>query len=435
MARNPLIRKAFEEAAKAELEKLPKEENIIRPYSDDFNVKMEGLFEVSKASHKKRLRFSKVAVIVAALAVMLTFTTSAMLAGDSWLKLFDFKHDPEEYESIEITAEGAVVDEDNYDTLVYTGGAITLKYTVDTGESWEWPDKGVMIYLDGVRQTFDARVDGVEYNDIDMLHLKNVKGAVQSVEFTFEPNVGEKGDELFLTVTAIFDPEVEYYAQCNNKHKELFASHWDNNNDRICDKCFVNIDEIPSGPSSYTRQNETMIKILMEKDAPGNVAIEEDFSGIKVDELNKRIYRSYEYEDSYENIHNDYDTMTGVAASVYKDVKDSYYTEWGADYHASRIETKAKAKDEFTVNLHGATGRYRVSLYINNEIQNVFDGSGYADVNVVHGQQSELTFDLDTIKLPKGDNYCYVMLQRLDGEDDQCRWLDCHSLVYTIEVK
>ena len=335
MARNPLIRKAFEEAAKAELEKLPKEENIIRPYSDDFNVKMEGLFEVSKASHKKRLRFSKVAVIVAALAVMLTFTTSAMLAGDSWLKLFDFKHDPEEYESIEITAEGAVVDEDNYDTLVYTGGAITLKYTVDTGESWEWPDKGVMIYLDGVRQTFDARVDGVEYNDIDMLHLKNVKGAVQSVEFTFEPNVGEKGDELFLTVTAIFDPEVEYYAQCNNKHKELFASHWDNNNDRICDKCFVNIDEIPSGPSSYTRQNETMIKILMEKDAPGNVAIEEDFSGIKVDELNKRIYRSYEYEDSYENIHNDYDTMTGVAASVYKDVKDSYYTEWGADYHAS----------------------------------------------------------------------------------------------------
>lgn len=436
MARNPLIKKAFEEAAKREIEKLPKEENIIRPYSDDFNEKMEELFKTKETAAKKKFRFGKVAVVAAVLAVLFTFTSSAaILKGDAWLKLFSFEPDPENYETISIEAEGATVNEDDFDILTYTGEPITIKYTVDTGESWEWPDRGIMLFLDGVRQSFDARVGDEVYKDIDMLHIENEQGAVRSIEITLEPNMGKKGDELFLDIMAIFDPDVDYYTQCKTERKELFVCHWDDDNDNICDKCDVNLDEIPSGPSSYTRHNETVIKVVMEKDAPVQTVIAENFSGTKVSELNKRIYKSYEYEDSYENIHNDYDTMKGLAASVYKDVKVSYFTEWGADYHSTRIETKAKEKDEFTVNLHGATGKYRVSLYINNEIQNVFDGASYADVNVVHGQQTELVVDIDTTKLPEGDNYCYVILQRLDGEDDYYSWLDCFGLDYTIEVK
>lgn len=436
MARNPLIRKAFEEAARREIEKLPKEENIIRPYTDDFNEKMDELFKVKDTAPRKKFRFGKVAVVAAVLtAVMCTFTASAFIMGDGIWKLVNFNPDPESYETIDITAEDMIVKEDDYDTLFYNGEPVTLKYTIDTGESWEWPDRGLMIFMNGVRQSFDAIVGEEEYKNIDMLHLKNEQGTVRSVEFTFEPNVGKKGDELFLTVMAIFDPNVDYYAQCETEQKQLFVSHWDDDNDSICDKCSVNLDEIPSGPSSYTRHNETMIRVIMEKEAPLQTVIAEDFSGIKVDELNKRIYRSYEYEDSYEKKHNDYDTMKGLAASIYKDIKKSYYTEWGADYHATRIETKAKVSDEFTLNLHGATGRYRVSLYINNEIQNVFDGTAYADVEITHGQQSELIFNLDTTKLPKGDNYCYVLLQRLDGEDDSLHWLDCYTLNYTVEVK
>lgn len=435
MARNPLIRKAFEEAAKREIEKLPKEENIIRPYSDEFNEKMDDLFKVKENSPRHRFRFSKVAVVAAVLAVTLTFTTSAFLKGDSIWKLVNFEPDPDKYETIDIKADGAVEKEDDYDTLTYTGEPITLKYTVDTGESWEWPDRGVMIFIDGIRQTFDARVNGEEFKGIDMLHLQNEPGTVKSIEFTFEPNVGNKGDEVFLDVMAIFDPCVNYYPQCNSKQKQLFVGHADADNDSICDDCSVNIDEIPSGPSSYTRQNEAIIKVIMEKDAPMQTAIADNFSGIRIDELDKRIYKSYEYEDSFENIHNDYDTMQGAVASVYKNIKDSYIREWGVDCHATRIKTKAKEKDGFTVNLHGATGKYRVSIYINNEIQTVFDGAAYADVDVVHGQQTELVFDLDTTKLPEGDNYCYVLLQRLDSEDGISRWLDCFGLDYIVEVK
>lgn len=435
MAGNPLIRKVFEEAAKREIEKLPKEENIIRPYTDEFNEKMEELFKVKESTPKRRFRFGKIAVVAAVLAVTLTFTTSAFLKGDGIWKLLNFEPDPENYETVEIKADGAVEKEDDYDTLTYTGEPVTLKYTIDTGESWEWPDRGIMIFLDGVRQSFDARVNDEVYKDIDMLHLENEKGTVRSIEFTLEPNVGKKGDELFLDVMAIFDPDVDYYPQCKSKHKQLFVSHTDDDNDSICDDCSVNIDELSSGPSTYTRQNETMIRVIMEKDAPSKTAIAESFSGIKVAELDKRIYKSYEYEDSFENIHNDYDAMQGVTASIYKDIKDSYIREWGVECHATRIKTKAKEKDDFIINVHGATGRYRVSLYINNEIQTVFDGAAYADIDVVHGNQSELNVSIDTTKLPKGDNYCYVILQRLDGDEGYFRYLDGFGLNYTIEVK
>ena len=152
------------------------------------------------------------------------------------------------------------------------------------------------------------------------------------------------------------------------------------------------------------------------------------------DELDKKIYESYEYEDSYENKLNDYDTVQSLAAVLYKSVRKSYVSEWGVDCHKTRIETKAKENDDFIINLHGATGKYRVSLYINNEIQNVFDGKAYADVDVVHGQQAELNLKLDTTALPEGDNYCYVLFQRLDGEADVFRWIH-RGLVYTVEVR
>lgn len=440
MKKNPLLEKAFEEAAQREIDSLPKEEQIVRPYTDEFETKMHTLFDSFGEETEKtvpvRKRKIKWAALIAAVLMTVVFsvTASAIIKGDSMWKLFDFKPDPEKYETIEIEAEGAVVNEGDYDTLIYTGEPVTLKYTIDTGESWDWPDRGIMVYLDGVRQTFDAKVGEEEYENIDMLHLQNEQGSVRSIEFTFEPNIGKKGDEMFLSVLAIFDPYVIYYPQCETEHKDLFVGHQDDDNDRICDKCLINTDEIPSGPSSYTLQPEAMIRVIMEKDAPVQTVTVDNFSGMKVDGLNKRIYKSYEYEDSYENKLNDYDTMEGLAAVLYKSVRSSYVSEWGVYGHVTRIETKAKENDEFTVNLHGATGKYRVSLYINNEIQNVFDGSAYVDADIVHGQQTELTFNLDTTKLPEGDNYCYVLFQRLDGDMDAFRWIH-YGLVYTIEVK
>ena len=434
--RNPLLRQAFEEAAKREINGLPAERLIVRPYSQAHQNKMD-IVLAGKESKKKRISFKRaVAVVLAAAITMSLFVvgTSAILNSDSMWKLFNTTPDPENYESIDIEFEGIVKYEDDYDMLTYTGKPITVKYTVETGKSWDWPDKGIMIYIDGVRQTFDAKVEGKTYKNIDMLHLEKENGQKKEVEFTFEPNIGKKGDTMFLSVLAIFDPYVNYYPQCKSDQKELFVCHWDDDNNRICDKCMVNIDEIPSGPSSYTIDSQTMIKVVMEKDAPVQTGIVTDFSGAKVDKLNDRIYDGYSYEDSFENEHNGYDEMQSIVAAVYKSVETSYITENGVDGHRTRIETQAKENDDFIINLHGAEGKYRVSLYINNELQNVFDGEAYADVDVAHGQQTEMNIKLDTTKLNEGDNYCYVLFQKLDGEEDVFRWIH-YGLVYTIEVK
>ncbi len=434
--RNPLLRQAFEEAARREINELPAENLIVRPYSKEHGKRMNQILN-GEQPQKKRISFRRaVAVVLAAVITMSLFVvgTSALLNSESMQKLFNFTPDSENYESIDIDFEGIVEYEDDYDTLIYTGKPITVKYTVDTGESWNWPDKGIMIYIDGVRQTFDAKVSEESYKNIDMLHLENKQGEIREIEFTFEPNIGKKGDEMFISFLAIFDPDVNYFTQCRTERKGLFVCHWDDDNNRICDRCMVNIDEIPSGPSSYTIDSQSMIKVVMEKDAPVQTAVVKNFSGTKVDKLNDRIYDGYSYEDSFENEHNGYDEMQSLVAAVYKSINESYVTDNGVNGHRTRIETKAKENDDFIINLHGATGKYRVSLYINNELQNVFDGEAYADVDVVYGQQSELNIKLDTTKLNEGDNYCYVLFQKLDGEGDVFRWIH-YSLVYTIEVE
>lgn len=76
--RNPMIKRAFEEAAKRELEALPEEKFVIRPYSDSFNENMETLLgkenEV-KVIRKKRFSFKRMAV--AAIVAILCLTVIA----------------------------------------------------------------------------------------------------------------------------------------------------------------------------------------------------------------------------------------------------------------------------------------------------------------------------------------------------------------------
>jgi len=434
--RNSLIKEAFEQAAKKELELLPEEENIIRTYSDEFQLKTEKLFEAkSQAAPKKKLRFGKVAVIAAVLAVLLTFTASAFITGGGMWKLFNFKSDPERYQKIEVEVEDSYENDEVFveKVMEYTGEPITVKYYVDTGESWNWPDKGIMVYIDGVRQTFSAKVGEQEHKNIEMLHMENEKGTEKNVEITLKPNVGKKGDEMYLSVVVIFDPEVTCYPQCISEHKLLRPMHYDYDRDDFCDRCSTDVTTEKGGPSSLTVSSESMTKIVMKQDAPVKTEITENYSGLKTSELNERIYKSYGYESS-DGKHNEYDTMEGFATVIYKDVKDSYFLEWGVWCHSTRIETKAKEKDEFILNLHGATGKYRVSLFVNNEIKPVFDGAYYTDVDIVHGQQSELAVSLDTTKLPKGDNYFYVMYEKLDGNVDVFRSAE-NGRVYTVEVR
>lgn len=81
--RNPMLKKAFEEAAKKELSALPEEKFVIRPYSDKFDEKMEKLFSKEKEIKeikKKTFRFNRIAV-AAIVAIMCITVITAGAAG------------------------------------------------------------------------------------------------------------------------------------------------------------------------------------------------------------------------------------------------------------------------------------------------------------------------------------------------------------------
>lgn len=437
--RNEMLKAAFEEAERTELERLPGEDKIIRPYSEDFRNRMDALLGEDKkeADKKKRFHFGRIAVVAAVLVALFSFTTSALLKDDAWARLFNLKPDPEKYQTVEVEASEAYENDEVFveKAIEYTGEPISLKYSVDTGETWNWPDQGIMVFIDGVKQVFSVKNADGEQKNIEMLHLQNEAGTEREFEITLQPNVGKKGDEMYLSIVAVFDPYVNFYTQCDFEYKQLNPMHYDDNGDWICEKCTKAFNDATFGaPSSLTHQSEAMFKLIMKKDAPTQTAVVEKYSGLKTDKLDKLIYDSYEYEDGFGEKFNEYDTIEALVAEIYKDIKDAHYTEWGVSYMATRFETKAKQDDEFTINLYGATGKYRISLYVNNEMQKVFDGAYYTDVHVKHGQQAELTVNIDTSKLPEGSNFFYVVYERLDGEPDIFRQVDT-GWIYTVEVK
>lgn len=81
MKRNLILEEAFEEATRKELEALPKEEEIVRVYSEDFERKMEKL--LNGAEEKQGLVRSKrkikwVALIAAVLACVMSLSVAAV---------------------------------------------------------------------------------------------------------------------------------------------------------------------------------------------------------------------------------------------------------------------------------------------------------------------------------------------------------------------
>lgn len=444
--RNEMLKAAFEEAARTELEQLPEEDKIIRPYTPDFRNKMKELLNEEKAEKKKNFRFTRVAVIAAVLMVLLAFTASGIIVEKFPLAFGNSNYGISDFEFI---SDGASEDENELRSIVYSGKKIRLNYnyyeTAYENENgsvgMDWSEYGLMLYVNGVRQTFDVRADSGKTRNTDIYIIESKPGEEGCVELSFKPGIGRKGEILSLALVKIYDPDNNFYTQCVGKN-QLMPCHWDDDNDRICDRCSVNIDMIPGGGPTPYEVFSFNAKLVMEKDAPEQIEIATDFSGMKVSELDERIYHSYDYYDSYDKLHNDFDEMRNLGVKIYKDFDESYHeesyfieelnqvitnSEW-----ATRIETEAKTEDDFILNFYGQEGKYRVSFYIGTELQTVFDGCDYVDIEVKKGEQVELAINVDTSGLT-GDNHCYVLYTPLDGVWDAFGGIS-QSLIHTIEI-
>ena len=436
--KNMLLKKAFEEAAKQEIIQSLNDNKIVVPFSDRHNSRMRKLFNnknTGKTENVKNFSVRRAFVSVAAAIALLIAVT--VTAGASILNLFDIaKFDNDNYTAVQWVIDKATVTgegNDEFFEIEYTGKPINISYSLATGKNSTMPERSLVVLVNGVRQTFDAVVGDKKYENIDILPLEIGLGTVQTAELSFVPDTGKKGDVLALEVAAIYDPDADFYPDCIGD-----GAHSDNDVDYVCDSCGINIRELPAGPSSLTLQNEAFARLIMKKNAK-NVSdnICESFSGYVESELDKIIYACHDYWTiASDEKFNEYDSLESLCAIFYKDIDESlFYDENGLLSLQTKFITTAKQKDEYTINLHGKSGEYRVAFYIGTQPQPVFDEKEYVDIEIKEGKQVELNIAIDTTKLTGENNFSVVYKHIGENLFEDYWWFTQQTCEGTIAVE
>lgn len=440
MKKNLLLEKAFEEAAQKEIEALPKEEQIVRPYTEEFEAKMQTLFDgfgetEEKAVPVKKRKIKWAALIAAVLmCIVATFSVSASdLTPKEMLMLMGFwaEPDPENYVDIDWEIKGAYATgraEEARKEVVYDGDDIIIRYVIDEGKNSVEAERGLVLFLDGVRQKFTVKNGDEIAEDTDMYVIGGNPGTVDSLEISFQPNIGKKGETLALSLSAITDPD-NNNGKCVSE-KAIKDYHNDNDHDNICNDCLKDV-TIPTGTRAYVLSNDVFAHLIMQEDAPEQKAVCGDIFGKKESPLHKKIRDMYNYEEPSSDgteYYNEYDKLESLNAVLYKDIDETLYYDDGTllkdtfILHDTGFTTKGEENEKFTLNFHGKPGDYRVAFYIGTEPQPVFDGAENIDVTINEGKQVEIDFELDTTKLPQGDNRYYVVYKKMGNDHFESGW-------------
>lgn len=408
---NPMLKKALEEAARQELKSLPEEKQIIRPYSDKFEKDMHSLLNnEDTAVIRKRPRVKIAALIAAVLVVVLTAgVVGAETIAGTIVRYMDG--------STGWTVVGSTTpSEYAFEEITYKGGEIVINYETTCSENANKADAGIIISLNGIRQTFDVKSNGDKVKNVDIYNIEAKPGETQRFQFSFTPNTGKKGELISLCILKLFDPEGECCSDLG------IMEHLDEDDDEICDKC--SLKWLLCQPLSNSVYCEGACKVTMAVDAPEEEMVCKDFSGMTVSPVEEIIRDCYNYETSTsEGIFNEYDKLIAPIAFIYNDFenqilydKDAYYSDEQVIRYTTTY-TEAKENAEMFVNIHGKGGKYRVCFYVDTEIQPVFDGCEYVDIEFADGEQAVLNLNLDTRDI-QGQHKCFVLIKPLDNVFD-----------------
>ncbi|MCM1364494.1 MAG: hypothetical protein NC122_01075 [Faecalibacterium sp.] len=407
MKNNDKLKMAFEEVEKHEILSGVQEEDVVREFSPEFESKMQTLIENSKAvdetagKSRKKYTFVRIAVVAIIMAICLFAAGAAVdlaVLGGGKATTVDIGYD-----------DAAIVDEGTpyeISEVRYTGKKVKinmLQQVGDKGADRELREEGLMIYVDGVKQTFDVKANGKTVKNTDMYIFKPEKYKDYKAEFSFKPNIGKKGDVLLVQIVRMYSPSYQLLEKAVPNE----------------DGVYEEIEKMPYDIMTYG-----CCKLIMDKDASAQTDICTDYSLVSVNEQNEFV------KEWCEN---------GPAQFVYKDINDSFFVgEEDEGLHDCIIKTKADKNDKLIINMSGKTAKYRISLYINHELMSVFDGCSYMDVDVEKDKQTEITVNYDSAKLKKGEvNSCYVYYQIID-DDENVPVFEKHilsSFVYKIMVK
>ena len=438
MENNDVLRRAFEEAAKKEISELPSEEDIVRPYSKKFNKKMEDLFDDVGQDRQitvrtKRFRLSAlIAAVLMCLVLMITASAADLTPKDMLMLMGLYKEpDPENYVTVDWEIKGAYAAgraEEARKEVIYDGDELVIRYVIDEGVNSVEEEKGLILFLDGVRQNFTVKHGDVITEDTNIYIIGGNPGTVEAIDISFQPNIGKKGETLALSLASVTDPDGSNGVVCDSE-KGVKYWHTDDNLDDICDDCLVDV-TVYTGMRSFILSNDVFAYLIMEKDAPEQKIVCTELSAMKESPVHKKILDMYNYYNPSddETYYNEYDKLESLNAVLYKDIEETItydndtlikdtFTLLKTDF-----TTEGEEKERFTLNLHGKPGEYRVSFYVGTEAQPVFDGAENIDVTINDGRQVEIDFELDTAKLPEGDSKYYVLYKKLGNDKFEHGW-------------
>ncbi len=401
---NDTLKRALEEAARIEIESLPEEKQILRPYSNKFNKEMTALIGEEKTqSLRRRPRVKFAALIAAVLIICLTLSAGAatVLLGTGTINYdvegaettnADIKIPEEIWDNKDgtFTVVPETYEERELDVLSYDGGEIKAVFTINSEIEPMFRQQAILITLDGIRQSFTATCDGKTVENTMLYEFEPVPLTEKKIYISFIPNVGKAGDELQMTTYIMYNPDLELKEK--GDVDEMVSHHHD----------IIDI--------GYN-------KVIMKVDAPYETPVAVNFSGKEIAAANSRIF------DSYNAMESDFYTF------IYSDI-DSCFTK---DGFYERMYIKDKEDEEITITALGDGGTYRLSLYINNELMPVFDGYSYIDIVTSEENQTDLKVKLDGTKL-ENVNSCYVLYEEIS---DSFQPLTQHrgTAIYKIIVK
>ena len=244
--------------------------------------------------------------------------------------------------------------------ITYDGEPITVFCQISNVSSKQW-EFGLFIEVEGILQ--ELTVDGKKA-EVYTLELQSLE--TRTVKMCFEPDIGKKDEIKNLSCGIILSPS--YIAEEEGEYRMYH-------------------DPAISGN----------FPLVMNADAPKTADVSNNTSLYTVSGINKRIYSNYEEGNNLEQFEN------YPGCYVYENLKDYLKKENGSYVRKTRITTKASKDSELIINIHGKPGTYRVSLYLNGERLNAFEGKGYMDVTIGKNQQAEIPVTIDTREL-KGAN-------------------------------
>lgn len=245
----------------------------------------------------------------------------------------------------------------NKRVLEYNGAPIKISFNAKNGPTKaEW---GLRVYVAGYLQEFS-----VGNQVCDLYRFKTNEEDEVSFDLSFMPVVGNAGDELTVNFILYLNPSYVLrdpnYVGYDNNHKISQLLPW---------KLIINKSVETSTPQSIYCDNFTNI--------PDSIV--DEFTS-QFDENNQRI-NSLETETFIEHFQ----------------IKENYNT---ISVHNSTFDT--------FIHGYGNAEKYRVSLYVNHELVDAFNGEQYCILEVKKNFLSEITTKV-SYNFEGKDNFAYII--------------------------